>query len=92
MSLSPVEIGSLLANAATVASVVVAFLKLRSDQQKSRREIELSKKYLKSLSELVQAHTRSQDSQQELEIERLNWQKLTDLGKALWAVATYEEE
>ena len=92
MSLSLVEIGSIITNIATIIGLIIAFAKLHLDQQKSKEEIELSKQYLKSLSQLVESHVKSQESQQQIEKDRLNWQKLKDAGKALWELATYEEE
>lgn len=92
MSLSSMEIGSIITSIVTFVGVIIAFAKLYLDQRKARKEIELSKQYLKSLSHLVESHIRSQESQQQIEREKLNWQKLTDIGKALWELATYEEE
>jgi len=92
MSLSPAEIGSILTSIGTLLTVIIAFAKLYLDQQKSKKEIELSKQYLKSLSELVESHIRSQETQQQIEKQKLNWQMLKDIGKALWELATSEEE
>lgn len=76
---------------ATLIGVIIAFTKLYLDQQKSKKDIELSKQYLKSLSKLVESHIRSQETQQQIERENLNWQKLKDIGKALWELAKSEE-
>lgn len=92
MSLSPAEIGSILTSTATLIGAIIAFAKLYLDQQKSKREIELSKQYLKSLSKLVESHIRNQETQKQTEKQKLNWQILKDVGKALWEVATSEEE
>ena len=92
MSLLWLDIGSIITNIATIIGLIIAFAKLHLDQQKSKKGIELSKQYLKSLSQFVESHIRSQASQQQIEKDRLNWQKLKDAGKALWELATYEEE
>lgn len=92
MSLSPAEVGSVLTSVVVLISVIIAFAKLYLDQKKSKREIELSKQYLKSLSKLVESHIRSQETQKQIETQKLNWQILKDVGKALWELATSEEE
>jgi len=99
MSFSPVEVGSIITSIATLIGVIIALVKLHLDQQKftkemelSKKEMELSKQYLKNLSQLVESHIRSQTSQQQIEREKLNWQQLKDIGKALWEYATSEEE
>lgn len=92
MSLSPAEVGSILTSVATLIGVIIVFAKLYLDQRKSKKEIELSKQYLKSLSKLVESHIRSQETQQQIERQKLNWQILKDVGKALWEFATSEEE
>ena len=92
MSLSPAEVGSILTSVVALISVIIAFAKLYFDQQKSKKEIELSKQYLKSLSQLVESHIRSQETQQQIEKQKLNWQILKDVGRGLWEFAISEEE
>lgn len=92
MSLSPTEVGRLLTSVVTLIGVIIAFAKLYLDQRKSKKEIELSKQYLKSLSKLVESHIKSQETQQQIERQKLNWQMLKDVGKTLWEFATSEEE
>jgi len=87
MSLSLVEIGSIITNIATIIGLIIAFAKLHLDQQKFKKEIELSKQYLKSLSKLVESHIKSQETQEQIEKQKLNWQIVKDVGKVLWELA-----
>jgi hypothetical protein len=88
MDLSPFDVGSLVA----ITSLIVTVVKLYLNQRKSRKEIELSKQYVQTLSRLVEAHIRAQGSQQELEKQKFDWQKLKDIAKGLWELAKSEDE
>lgn len=79
MDLSALDIGSLVA----IVGLIVTVLKLYLDQRKARKEIELSKQYIQTLSKLVESYMKSQESQQQLEKQKLDWQKLKDTAKAL---------
>jgi len=88
MSLSPIEVGSIITSIATLVGVIIAFAKLYWEQQKAKKDIELSKQYLKTLSRLVY-------EREKLEREKLEWRKLEGIGKALgWILnrTEYEEE
>jgi len=60
--------------------------------KKRRKEIRLSKQYVQTLSRLVESHIKSQESQQQLEKQKFDWQKLKDIAKALWEMAKSEDE
>jgi hypothetical protein len=78
------DIGS----AVTIVGLVLAVLKMYLEQRKAKKERELQKKYLLTLSQLV----KSLESQQQLEKEKLQWDKLTGIGKMLGWVAEHLEE
>jgi len=90
--LSWVEIGSIITSITALIGLIIAFVKLYLDQRKTRKEIELSKQYLQALSKLVESHIKSQESQQQIEKQKLEWKKMTDIGKTLWKLVTYESE
>lgn len=92
MSLSPIEVGSIVTSIATLVGLVIAFAKLYFDQKKSKKEMEQSKQYLQTLSKLVEAHIRGQESHKQLEKQKFEWDKLKDLAKGLWELAKSEEE
>jgi len=70
-----------------IGTLAGAVLKLYLNQRKTRKEIELGKQYLQTLSKLVQSHIKRQESQQQLEKDKHEWKKLKDLaklGKWVW--------
>jgi len=79
-----VDIGSGIA----IASLIIAVIKLYLEQRKAKKDLELSKEYLKTLSELV----KSLESQQQLEKEKLQWDRLKNIGKALGWFFEHSEE
>jgi len=88
LDLSAFNVGTVIA----IASLIVTVVKLYLDQRKSRKEIELSKQYVQTLSKLVESHIKSQESQQQLEKQRFDWQKLKDIAKGLWELAKSENK
>lgn len=92
MSLSLAEIGSIVTSTAAIIGLIIAFVKLYLDQRKTRKEVELSKQYLKALSKLVESHIRSQESQQQIQKRKFEWDQIKDIGKALWEYIKYESE
>jgi type II secretory pathway pseudopilin PulG len=88
MDLSAFDVGTIVA----IAGLAVTAIKLFMNQRRSRKEIELSKQYVQTLSKLVESHIRAQGSQQELEKQKFDWQKLKDIAKGLWEIAKSEEE
>lgn len=80
-----IDIGSLIA----IAGLIFAVINLYLEQRKAKKELELSKEYLKTLSDIV----KSLQVQQQLEKEKLQWDRLRDIGKALgWLIERSEEE
>lgn len=89
MSLSLSEIASIIA----VVSLAISVLKLYLEQRKAKKDLELAKKYLHTLSELVKTYRMGLKSQQQLEKEKLQWRRLEGFGKALgWAFEHLGEE
>lgn len=84
MSESLKDIGSITA----IVSLAIAVVKLYLDQRKAKKERQLQKEYLLTLSQLV----KSLESQQQLEKEKLQWDKLTGIGKTLGWIAEHLEE
>jgi hypothetical protein len=62
-----------------IVGLIITVIKLYLEQRKAKKDLELSKEYLKTLSELV----KSLESQQQLEKEKLQWDRLTGIGKTL---------
>jgi len=80
-----VDIGSITAILSVIAAVIGLYLKYR----KARKDIELAKRGLAILSELVDSLRRAQESGLQLERERLElkkreqeWNKFRDIAKA----------
>jgi Co/Zn/Cd efflux system component len=89
MSLSLSDIGSIIA----IIGLVVAVLKLYLEQRKAKKDLELAKEYLHTLSELVKSYKIGVQSLQQLEKEKLQWDTLKSFGKALgWVIEHSEEE
>ena len=88
MSEQLLDIGSAVAIVGLIISVVTLFL----NQRKTKKELELTKEYLKTLSELVQTYRKGVDSQAQLQKERFEHEKLRDAAKALgWLWERSEE-
>ena len=92
MSLSLVEIASIVTSITALVALIITFVKLCLDQRKTKREVDLTKQYLKTLSKLVESHIKRQESQQQIEKQRFEWNKIRDIGKALWEYVKYESE
>jgi len=86
--LSPLDVGHIV----TVISLLIAVLKLYMDQRKAKKELELTKQYLQTLSELVKSYREGIKSQQQLEKEKLQWQRLRDIAKLFGWFIEYSEE
>lgn len=85
-----VDIGSMVAIIGLIVSVVTLYF----NQRKTKKELDLTKEYIKVLSQLVESYKKSLEAQQELEQKKLLWQQLEGIGKALGWIAehTGEEE
>jgi len=81
--------GSIVAIIGLVLSVITLYL----NQRKTKKELELTKEYIKVLSKLVESYKRGLEEQKELENRKLLWQQLEGFGRALgWIAEHYEEE
>ena len=78
MDLSPFDYGTMVA----IASLVVAIIELHLRHRKDRSDIELSKRGLEVLSKLVESYERGQESQKQLQQEKLQFEKWKSLAKA----------
>lgn len=87
MSPSLIDIGSAIAIIGLVISVITLYL----NQRKTRKELELAKEYVHVLSSLVESYKKSIVSQQRLGKEKLEWDKLKTIGKALGWMIEYSE-
>jgi len=74
-----VDIGSMVG----IVGLIIAFIELYLKQQKTKKEIELSKQYLETLSKIVQSHIKRQESRQQLDRDKFEHEKLKTYGKAL---------
>lgn len=54
MELSPIDVGTIIA----ILSLATSVVKLYLDERRNRKEIELSKRYMQTLSKLVESHNR----------------------------------
>ena len=66
-----VDVGSIV----TIAGLVIVVVELYLNQRKAKKELELSKQYLQNLSKLVESHIKRQESQQQLEKNKLALEK-----------------
>ncbi|NIO38546.1 hypothetical protein GTO27_12745 [Candidatus Bathyarchaeota archaeon] len=87
MSLPLVDIGSVVA----IVGLAISVITLYFNQRKTRKELELAKEYVQILSRLVDSYRTSATSRQQLEKERLEWDKLKTIGKALGWIIEYSE-
>lgn len=87
MDLSPFDYGTMVA----IASLIVAIIGLYLEHRKDRSDIELSKRGLEVLSKLVQSYERGQESQKQLQQERLQFEKWKALAKAAGWVLDHME-
>jgi hypothetical protein len=87
LDLSLFDYGTIVA----IASLIVAIIGLYLEHRKDRSDIELSKQGLKVLSKLVQSYERGQESQKQLQQERLQFEKWKSLAKAAGWVLDHME-
>lgn len=90
--LSSVEVGSIVTSIAALVGSVATFVKLYLDQRKTKKEVELTVKYLRELSRFVESNIKAHESQQQIKREEFEWQKVKDIGKGLWEYFKYEME
>ena len=90
--MSSVEIGSIATSIAALISSIAAFVKLYLDQRKTKKEVELTVKYLRELSKFVESNIKARESQQQIKREEFEWQKVKDIGKGLFELLKYEME
>jgi hypothetical protein len=89
MSETLIDIGSVVAIIGLAVSVFALYMNYR----KTKKDLELAKKYLHTLSELVKTYRMGLKSQQQLEKEKLQWRRLEGFAKALgWAFEHLGEE
>lgn len=89
LDLSPFDYGTMVA----IASLVVAIIGLYLEHRKDRSDIELSKRGLEVLSKLVESYERGQESQRQLQQERLQFEKWKSLAKtAGWVLDHIESD
>lgn len=81
MEISPIDVGSIVG----ISSLILTVAKLYFEQRKTKKELELSKQYLQNLTQILRG-------QQDLDKQKLEWQKLTDIGRALWKLSQPIEE
>lgn len=88
MSLPLIDIGSLIA----IVGLVISVITLYFNQRKTKKELDLAKEYVQTLSRLVESYKMSMRTQQELQKEEFNWEKLKSIGKALGWIVEHSEE
>jgi uncharacterized protein YoxC len=89
MSEQLIDIGSIIAIAALILSVITLYL----NQRKTKKELELTKEYINVLSQLIGSYKRSAEAQQGLEERKLLWKQLEGIGKAFgWMIKHFEDE
>ena len=81
MEISPIDVGSIVG----ISGLILTVAKLYFEQRKTKKELELSKQYLQNLTQILRG-------QQDLDKQKLEWQKLTDIGRALWKLSQPIEE
>jgi len=73
--------------------LAISVFTLYLNQRRTKKELELAKEYIQILSKLVESYKKGMESQQQLEKEKLQWQKLEGIGKLLgWVVEHAGEE
>jgi hypothetical protein len=76
-----------------IASLVVAIVELHLRHRKDRSDIELNKRGLEVLSKLVESYERGQESQKQLQQEKLQFEKWKSLAKAAgWILDRIESD
>jgi len=89
MSEQLVDVGSIVAIAGLILSVITLYF----SQRKTKKELELTKEYIKVLSQLVESYKRQAEAQQGLEERKLLWKQLEGIGKAFgWMAKHFEDE
>ena len=88
MTLPIVDIGGAIA----IAGLAVAVLKLYLEHRKAKKDLKLAKEYIRILSGLVESYKEGLASQQQLEKQKLEWDRLKTIGKGLWEAFKYSEE
>lgn len=89
MDLSSFDVASLVA----ISGLIITVVKLYLDQRKAKRDIELSKRGLEILSRLIEAYRKGQESQQQIEREKLELEKWKAVAKtAGWVLDRLEAE
>jgi type II secretory pathway pseudopilin PulG len=87
MSLPLTDIGSAIA----IVGLAISVITLYFNQRKTKKELELAKEYVHALSRLFESYRESSRSHQQLEKEKLDWDKLKTIGKALGWMIEYSE-
>jgi len=76
-----------------LVSLALAVLKLYLDQRRTKREIEISKQGIMILSRLVESYKKGQESMQQLEREKLAFERWKAAAKAIgWIFERLESE
>lgn len=66
-----------------IGTLAIAVIKLYLNQRKVKKDVELSKQYLETLSKLVQSHIKRKESERQLARDKFEHKKLKTYGKAL---------
>lgn len=89
MDLSSFDVVSLVA----ILGLIITVVKLYLNQRKAKKDIELSKRGLEILSRLVEAYRKGQESRQQLEREKLEFERWKAVAKAAgWVLDRLEPE
>jgi len=89
MSSIILDIGSVVA----IVGLAITVVKLYLEQRRARRDIELSKQGLKILSRLVETYQKGQESQLQLQKQKLEFEKFKSAAKAVgWIWERMEED
>lgn len=83
-----IDIGSSVAIIGLIISVITLYL----NQRKTKKELGLTKEYIKVLSQLVESYKKGLESQHQLEKQKFQWKQLESIGKALGWIAEHSEE
>jgi len=76
-----------------LVSLALAVLKLYLDQRRTKREIEISKQGIMILSRVVESYKKGQESMQQLEREKLAFERWKAAAKAIgWIFERLESE
>jgi len=89
MSEQIIDIASIVAIAGLIVSVITLYL----NQRKTKKELELAKEYVHTLSRLVESYRTGMRTNQQLQKEKFEWEKLKTIGKAFgWMIEHSEED